>query len=214
MNKEDSAKVLNVWSKENTIYQPKKKELLLEIIDQAASLFAVGSFYYFILNFENITMDFVHGGIRDVLGIEPDEFTMEKAFQIIHPEDLACMNEKEALVLNFFLNKIAREDLFNYKCVYALRKKHIDGTYKTILHQASVFSVSDDGKVQQTLCVHTDVTYLNIPIDHNVSFISTKKPSFHYAKNSGIYTIIAKDSHGLKNMSFKDMFSVTNQFSN
>ncbi|WP_445733149.1 LuxR C-terminal-related transcriptional regulator [Mariniflexile sp.] len=207
MNKDDGAKVFSVWNKENTIYQPKKKELLLEIIDHIASLFAVGSFYYFVLNFENITMDYVHEGVMDTLGIEPKEFTMENIFKRMHPEDLASMNEKEALVFEFFFNTIPKEDFFIYKSVYIMRIKHADGAYRTILHQASVFTASDDGKIEQSLCVHIDITHLNIPINHNISFISTKKPSFHYAKSSGSYAIVAKDSHGLKNMSFKDVFS-------
>jgi DNA-binding CsgD family transcriptional regulator len=207
MNKEDGAKVFSVWSKENSISLPNKKELLIEIIDQVASFFAAGSFYYFILNFENITMDYVHEGIHTVLGIEPGDFSMEKGFEIMHPEDLAYMNEKEAVVFDFFFNKIATEDLFNYKSVYVMRMKHTDGTYKTLLHQASVFSVSDDGKIQQTLCVHTDITYLNIPINHTVSFISSKKQCYHFAKKSGNYTLIHKNDATVEKKSFKDIFS-------
>ncbi|MBP0903491.1 LuxR C-terminal-related transcriptional regulator [Mariniflexile gromovii] len=207
MDNNDGAKVFSVWSKENDIKLPKKKELILEIIDQIASCFAAGSFYYFILNFENITMDFVHEGLRDVLGMEPEEFTMEKCFERMHPEDLASMNEKETLVLDFFFNKIPKEDFFSYKSVYVMRIKHNDGTYKTLLHQASVFNASNDGKIEQSLCVHTDITHLNIPINHNVSFISTKKQSYHYAKNDKGYTIINRENNSLKTILFKDIFS-------
>jgi len=152
-------------------------------------------------------MDYVHEGIRNVLGIEPEDFSMEKGFEIMHPEDLATMNEKEAVVFDFFFNKIAVEDLFNYKSVYVMRMRHTDGTYKTLLHQASVFSVSDDGKIQQTLCVHTDITYLNIPINHTVSFISSKKQCYHYAKKSGNYAIIHQNNSSLEKKSFKNIFS-------
>jgi DNA-binding CsgD family transcriptional regulator len=207
MNKADSAKVFSVWSERNSIYQPKKKELLVEIIDQIAALFSVGSFYYFIVNFENITMDFVHEGVKDLLGMEPEDFSMENCFEIMHPEDLASMNEKEAVVFDFFFNKIPREDLFLYKTVYVMRFKHSDGTYKTFLHQSSIFSVSDDGKIEQSLCVHTDITHLNIPINHNVSFISSKKQSYHYAKHSGTYSIIDENSADLFKIRFKDIFS-------
>lgn len=207
MNKEDGAKVFSVWSKENSINLPNKKELLSETIDQIASLFAVGSFYYFVLNFENITMDYVNEGVRNVLGIEPSAFSMEKGFEIMHPEDLALMNEKEAVVFDFFFNKITSEDLFNYKSVYVMRMRHADGTYKTLLHQASVFSVSEDGKIQQTLCVHTDISYLNIPINHTVSFISSKKQCYHYAKKLGNYVVIHKNDSALEKKSFKDIFS-------
>lgn len=207
MNEKDSAKVLGVWESENKILLPNKKEILLEIVDQVVSLFAVGSFYYYIFNFENLKMDYVNDSIKDVLGIESEEFTVEKVFEIMHPEDLASMNEKEALVVDFFFNKIHPDDLFSYKTIYVMRFKHTDGTYKTILHQVSVISASDDGKIQQVIGVHTDITYLNIPINHNVSFVSLKKPSYHYSKNSGNYSIILENNSSLEKTSFKDIFS-------
>lgn len=114
--------------------------------------------------------------------------------------------KKKPLYLTFFY-KISTQDLFNYKSVYVMRVKHTDGTYRTLLHQASVFSVSDDGKIQQTLCVHTDITYLNIPINHTVSFISSKKPSYHYSKKLGSYAIVDENSPGLEKNYFKDIFS-------
>lgn len=207
MNKDASDKVLSVWSKENSILQPSKKELFLGIVDQVVSLFAVGSFYYYILNFENLKMDYVNDGIKDVLGINADEFTVEKVFEIMHPDDLASMSEKEALALDFFLNKIHFDDFFSYKTVYVMRFKHSNGTHKTILHQVSVLSASDDGKIQQVLGVHTDITYLNTPINNDVSFISSKKPSYHYSKKEGSYTIVDRSSPNLEKTSFKDVFS-------
>src|SRR5690606_24140298 len=99
------------------------------------------------------------------------------------------------------------DDLFSYKTVYVMRLKHTNGTYKTILHQVSVLSASDEGKIQQVLGVHTDITYLNIPINHNVSFISTKKPSYHYSKNSGNYSIIHENSASLEKINLKNVFS-------
>jgi DNA-binding CsgD family transcriptional regulator len=207
MNQEDGAKVFEVWSKENSINLPNKKELITEVVDQVASFFAGGNFYYFILNFEGITMDYVSEGVQNVLGIEPSQFSMEKGFEIMHPEDLAYMNEKEAVVFDFFFNKITAEEVFHYKSVYIMRMRHTDGSYKTLLHQASVFSVSDDGKIQQTFCVHTDITYLNIPINHTISFISSKKQSYHYAKKLGNYAVVHERDAALQKKSFKDIFS-------
>lgn len=207
MNEKDSAKVLSIWESENKILQPNKKEILLEIVDQVASLFASGSFYYFVLNFENIGMDFVSDSIKDVLGIEPKEFSMNKGFEIMHPEDLAKMNEKETLVFDFFYNKITPDEMFLYKTVYIMRMKHKNGNYKTILHQVQVLNASDDGKIQKTLCIHTDITYLNIPIHHKLSFISTKRPSHYYSYESGSYSLENESILNLEKDCFKDVFS-------
>ena len=76
MNTNDLAKVMNVWESENKILRPDKNKFSLEIIDQIASIFSIGNFYYYVLNFETLKMDVVHKGTRDVLGIEPDQFTL------------------------------------------------------------------------------------------------------------------------------------------
>jgi len=184
MEKEGIDKVLNVWESHNKILKPVKKELYLDIIEQVANLFAAGSYYYYIFNFETMKMDFVHDGTEKVLGIKADKLTLDSLLGRLHPEDIEKMHEKESLAANFLLNKISREDLPHYKVVYFMRILHSDGTYRTILHQSKTLVVSNEGKVQQVLGIHTDVSYLNIAFDHKVSFISDKKPSY-YALETG-----------------------------
>jgi DNA-binding CsgD family transcriptional regulator len=187
-------KVMEVWEVHNKILKPVKKELYLEIIDQIANLFAAGSFYYYIFNFDTLKMEVVHEGIRTVLGIEPDHLSLEKLLNIMHPEDIEKMHKKEEIAVNFLLNTIPREELLHYKVVYLMRLKHADGTYKTILHQAKTLVVSDEGKIQQVLGIHTDISYLNIPFDHKISFISDKGPSYHVEEAGKEIKFIENDS--------------------
>jgi DNA-binding CsgD family transcriptional regulator len=199
MIEKDIDQVLRVWESQNKILNPNKKVLFSEIIDQISFLFSVGPFYYYILNFENLKMEFVHEGTRAVLGIAPEEFTMEKVFAIMHPEDLAKMHEKEALAFDFTLNRIPKEDILLYKIVYMFRMRHTDGSYKTILHQVKALSTSDDGKIQQFLGIHTDITYLNIPFHQKVSFIGTDRPSF--------YNITAKSIFNSNDLAIRSKYS-------
>lgn len=199
MNAEDVSKVMNVWQSDNKILRPDKTKFSLEIIDQIAALFSVGNFYYYVLNFETLKMDVVHSGTREVLGIEPEQFTLQSGMQLMHPEDLARLYEKEAVSSDFMYGKISNEDMLLYKVVYMFRLKHSNGCYKTILHQAKALSVSLDGKIQYALGIHTDVTYLNIPFNHNISFISTIRPSYYAIYNNGVYTI--------KENAFKHVFT-------
>ncbi|MGY8913740.1 MAG: PAS domain-containing protein, partial [Flavobacteriales bacterium] len=187
MLEKDIAQVLSVWESQNKILSPNKKVLFSEIIDQISFLFSVGPFYYYILNFENLKMEFVNEGTRDVLGIAPEEFTMEKVFAIMHPEDLAKMHEKEAMAFDFTLNRIPKEDISLYKIVYMFRMMHTDGSYRTILHQVKALNASEDGKIQQVLGIHTDITYLNIPFHQKVSFVGTNRPSFYNITPKSIF---------------------------
>lgn len=190
---------MSVWESENKILKPSEKKPVLEIIDQIASLFSAGNYYYLIINFEKYSLDFVSDGIKSVLGIEKNKFTLEKFFNLLHPEDLAKLHEKEAVAINFLFNKIPKEDIPKYKVVYLLRLKLKNGKYKTILHQSRAINISKNGKIHQAISVHTDITYLNIPIDHKISFISSQRPSYYYYETS--------DSFELIENSFKTVFT-------
>jgi len=200
MKGDSVAKIKNVWKSKNLIVDPIKSTISLEIIDQIASLFAAGSYYYFIFNFENHSMEFVNPGISDVLGIESTTFSMDTLFELMHPEDLDKMHEKELKATEFLFNKIPTADLLHYKVVYLMRLKHKNGTYKTILHQSKTLAVSGNGRIQKVLCIHTDVTYLNVPFDHKISFISQKRPSY--------YSIDTDTTFNLIENSFKDLFTL------
>ncbi len=171
--------VYNVWETKNKITRPAKKELFFEVIEQMANLFTAGSFYYFIFNLEQLEMELVHQDVKKVLGVEPEKLTVNKLLSLLHPEDLDRLHEKEAKAADFLLNKITKNDIPFYKVVYLMRLKHAGGTYKTILHQAVTLVVSEDGKIQKVLHIHTDVSYLNMQVDHRISFISNKRPSFY-----------------------------------
>jgi DNA-binding CsgD family transcriptional regulator len=177
--KVNTSKLLEVW-KANEISEPDKKADFTKVIDQIASTFAPGSFYYFIFNFETLDMDFVHPSIEQVIGIKPEDFNRDTLLARIHPEDLKRMVHKEAATFEFLLNRIDPADALDYKIINCLRIANEKGEYRKILHQAKTINISKDGKIQQSIAVHTDVTYLNIPTDDKVSFIGLNgRPSYH-----------------------------------
>jgi len=178
MEEPNVTKVLNSWGTEEKVLSPLNKQLILEVIDQIATLFAAGSFYYYILNFDNSQMDFVHEGVGEVLGIKTSEFSIPKLIEIMHPEDLEMIRIKEQAAENFLLNTIPHDEIPMYKVAYLMRLQHSKGKYKTILHQAKAINVSEEGKIQQVIVVHTDISYLNAPFDHKISFISNNRPSY------------------------------------
>lgn len=200
MEKTGISKVKNVWEAHNTIRDPVKKELYLDIIDQVASLFSAGSYYYYIFNFGTMQMEHVDKKTFDVLGIEAKDFKLDTVLNIMHPEDLECMHEKESAAVEFLFQKIPTEDIPHYKVVYLMRLKHADGSYKTILHQSKTLTMSGDGKIQQVIGIHTDVSYLNLPYDKKVSFLSTERPSY--------FTLSSHDDIQLVENSCKELFSL------
>ena len=196
MNAEELAKVMYDWGFDNRAFRPGKKTFPLEIIDQIASVFSPGDFYYYVLNFESLKLDFVHSGTQDVLGIGPDQFTLESRLELMHPDDLLHFHEKEALSTDFLYNRIPQEDVLSYKVVYLLRLRHAKGHYKTILHQEKALSLTD-GKIHYLLGIQTDVTHLNISFNHNISFRGYLKPSYYATYNNGVFNLGESQLKGL-----------------
>lgn len=190
MKEESAQKIWNVWENENKIISPVNASRTFEIIHQIASIFSGGSYYYYILNFDTYKMSYVHASITEILGLHPSQFSLDTLFEIMHPDDLDKMYQKELRATNFLLKFIPTEDIPHYKVSYLMRLRHKNGTYKTILHQAKAIAVSKDGKVQQVLGLHTDVSHLKKVIDHKVSFLSETRPCYYSLENEDSYHII------------------------
>lgn len=175
-------KLFDVFRSQNLVLRPVENINVFEIVDQIASLFAAGSFYYFIFNLVTLEFDYVSQSTKPLLGIKPEKFSFIKLLEILHPEDQKQMIYKESTSLHLKLNIIPKEHIKNYKTVYLMRIKDKKGKYKIFLHQVKALTISDDGKIQQTIGVHTDVTYLKIPFDHKISFIpiDAKLPAYHF----------------------------------
>tara|TARA_R110000868_G_scaffold118221_7_gene313711 strand:- start:2205 stop:2984 length:780 start_codon:yes stop_codon:yes gene_type:complete len=182
MDETGITKLYQVFRSQNTVLKPAENINMFHIVEQIASLFAAGSFYYFIFNLVTLEFDYVSEGTKPLLGIEPNDYSFIKLLKLMHPEDQEQMSLKESTSLNLKLNIIPKDDIGKYKTVYLIRLKDKNGNYKTYLHQVKVINISEDGKIQQTIGVHTDVTYLKIPFDHKLSFIpiDSKLQSYHF----------------------------------
>lgn len=183
---EQIAKVINVWNEKNKITFPNYNKDALKIIDQVAHFFSAGSYYYYIFNFSKLEIEFVSDSVEENLGISPKNFNLNSMLSQYHPEDLKKLEEKENAASDFLFKKLSPEDIPFYKVVYVMRLKAKNGEYKKFLHQAKAINVTKDGKIQQVLGVHTDITYLNSPVDHKVSFIGDGRPSYYSLEPSNM----------------------------
>ena len=191
--------LMRVWKANNIVLRPADKKDIKAFANQIASLFSAGSYYYLIMNFETFKLEHISKSIENVLDLASDTFSLEEFLELIHPEDLQKMHEKEQASLEFKLTKISKEDITKYKTVYLLRLKSKDGSYKTMLHQAKVLNISGDGKLSRTITIHTDVTHLNLPIDHKISFISNERPCY--------YSLDTGDDLNLEKNNFNQIFT-------
>lgn len=164
-------KVLNLWKE--TVSAEKSTFASYQLSPQLrnfAALFAPGLFYYYVLNFPRLELEFVHEGSREVLGIEPEDVTMENLIGFLAAEEREPMAQKEAVVVDFFWNYLDPGEALFYKSVYFFKIVDADGKKRNMLHQATVLTLTDNNEPEYVMVVHTDVSHLK--------FIDTKKVSF------------------------------------
>ena len=171
--------IKRLWDKVNTAEAGSFISEDFNIVEQIGNFFSAGSYYYYLLNFDNYTMEYVSDNVENVLGISKESFSVDAMLGTYHPEDLSAMHDKEQRAAHFLFNEIRPNQIIDYKVVYLNRIISRTGEEKTILHQAKAIKVSDKGKIHKVVGLHTDISYLNVPIDHKISFISSKYPSYY-----------------------------------
>lgn len=130
----------------------------LEIQKKLLTIFQVGDYYYMITNVPETKFDFVSPQTEKVLGIKPEDFTIENLFARVHPEDQPYVLNFESAIGSFF-TRLSTEKMLLYKARYDYRVQKNDGEYIRILQQVVVLGY-EEGALLSTLCVHTDITHL------------------------------------------------------
>jgi len=123
--------------------------------------FTSGNFLYLVYDTATQNFEYVSEGVRDVLGVEPEEFDFQYFIENMHPDDFSLYMEYERLVTSF-KTTISCQDQMNYKTRYDYRLRNAAGDYVRILHQVIVIQNDDTGFIRRTLGIFTDISYLKM----------------------------------------------------
>ena len=171
--------VINFLEKANIVHEDLGSPSLSpsEII---ASIFSPGEYYYFILNFFNFNLEYVHPTVQNIYGCNPNEFTLTFIMDRMHSDDANEIKLKEQAAGEFFYNRIPTNKILRYKSSYTFRVKDKDGKWRQILHQCTPIQLSNQGRIHHSLSVHTDISFMNLPPDNRISFIGLHgEPSYY-----------------------------------
>ena len=139
----------------------------------------LGNTYYFILNHQTFSFEFVSKETKEVLGYHPCDFDIQFMNDIIHPDDRSWFLAFGTRVLDFFSN-LAIEKLMKYKVRYDIRMKKLNGDFVRILYQGILLEHDNQGRFLRTLNVHTDISYLKQEGTPTLSFIGMNgEPSYY-----------------------------------
>jgi len=167
-----------IWKQRPYIYgqddiqKPRSPEKML------GSLFSVGDYYYHIFNVPQHRYELVSDEIRDVLGYEPPELTVENLVAWIHPDDYGWFLAIESKIVEFFQSR-TYDEMLRYKVRYDARLRKKNGEYIRILQQFVVLCANPEQNDLKVLGMHTDITHLKAEGKPMLSFIGLEgAPSF------------------------------------
>ena len=106
-------KLKNVWDegKKTAIQNTTLPKLDFE--ELISSIISVGPFYYYIIDFFDMSLSNVSPSIYDIHGFDPDTVTFDDILKSIHPDDIEFVSQAEAANIDFLYKNIGKENILN-----------------------------------------------------------------------------------------------------
>lgn len=176
-NQHHIQKLHEIWS----ISRP--KELIssehINFSDIANSIMSSGPFYYYIIDFYDMSLSNISPAIYDLHQMPAGFISLNHILETIHTDDLEFIVKAEAFITRFFEEKLGREKLLRYKMNYSFRSKNKDGQYVLLNHQALLLSLDENGQNGKSLNIHTQIDHLSNHNTYKISLIGLHgEPSY------------------------------------
>ncbi len=185
---EDSKAIVDFWKTVNPIREDKQLPAV-NVNEVLANIFSPGKYFYFLINFFDIRLEYVHHTITDLLGIYPEEFNLHDSFvRMLHPDDVEQFKRKEEAAGVFFFQRVP-DKIPMYKSTYTLRLANNEGKYVHFLVQNLALTITE-GRIHHVLSVFTDVTFMNLLPDDRISFIGINGEPSYYSLSTDPRTIL------------------------
>ena len=181
---QDYEGVVTIWkqkySDKISSYTPYK---VTQQFERFAKLFAPGDSYFYLLNFHDLSLDYISESVERIVDIAHSEVSISDLLAPALPEELKKLERKEILIDHFFNTYLSMEELTSYKAVHCYRIKDKNDNLRTMLLQTMVLTQDDMGNIQHVLTIHSDVSHLKIMSTDNVSFIHLNNGTSYYNLN-------------------------------
>lgn len=143
------------------------------------SIISTGPFYYYVIDFYDMSLSHISPGITEVHGFDPETVTFQDVLEAIHPDDIDFTRKAEAFAADYFYNNVNREKILKYKKCYNLRGRLKNGEYGLINHQALMLTLDSNGGYGKCLNIHTQIDHLTNHNTYKFSLIGLEdEPSY------------------------------------
>ena len=170
----------SVWSRSGHALSERHIELeKFELDKLVSSIFSNGPFYFYIVDFVDMSINYASPTIADIHGLDPDTVSFQDVLDQVHPDDMEFVARAEAKAVEIVFGLIAPEKRKHYKMSYCFRFRTADGSYRLFNHQAIILTADEDGRLCKSLNIHTDISHLTETNNRLLSVIGMfGEPSF------------------------------------
>ncbi|WP_295664584.1 PAS domain-containing protein [uncultured Mucilaginibacter sp.] len=109
-----------IWKRFASESAPNMLQLELELYKKLLNFFQVGDYYYYIFNFKKLDFDYVSENVFPMLGYQPDELTVARYMEYVHPDDIEWLISFESKTASF-LAGLPVDKVMKYKNRYDYR---------------------------------------------------------------------------------------------
>jgi DNA-binding CsgD family transcriptional regulator len=145
-----------------------------------SSVFAAGPFYFYIIDFFDMSISNISSGFKNIHGIDPESIkTINDVLNLVHPDDMAFVSEAEKKAFGFIYDSLGVDKITRYKESYNLRFKTAKGDYELFNHQSVILTADENGNFIKSLNIHTNISHITKRNNFKFSLIGLEgEPSF------------------------------------
>lgn len=159
-NSEKEHPLIEIWNSYPGIRKNDNKTLQKPQIERIiGEMFAIGKFYYYVLNLTNSTLSHHHENILPFHGLKKYPENLKEVIDLTHPDDIPFVLKAEQIVIEKMLEIGLDHQLFT-KASYCFRMKTANGNYELFHHQAIPTLEDENGHLIQSINIHTNIHHI------------------------------------------------------
>ncbi|EPL7680240.1 LuxR family transcriptional regulator [Elizabethkingia anophelis] len=146
-----------------------------------ADFFTVGPYYYYVIFISDSTISNCYDTFLEIHGLQKYPKHLKEIIDLIHPDDLLFVIEAEAWTIEIY-NQIGFEHQLKLKSGYCFRMKVANGKYELFHHQALHTHKDKNGRLLQTVNIHTNINHITQQNNFIVTVSGIKDRNDFYSK--------------------------------
>lgn len=162
----------NVWDGLVTVTRRPTQLPSVNFDEIISSIFSSGPFYYYIIDFFDMSISNISSGFKEAHGLGPEKVkTINDILHLVHPDDMGFVAKAEEKVFGFIANTIGNDKITRYKESYNFRFKTADGSYQLYNHQSLILTVDENNNFIKSLNIHTNISHITKKNNYKCSLI-------------------------------------------